>query len=97
MSKAKYLTEEILFSIQKLPPDSVGELLNFLEYLQFKNSSQSNQNSQNLQQSQKKLETKITPEQSEQIIEEILTEIGEDLPSLSDYAVSRAGIYEDHL
>ena len=38
----------------------------------------------------------ITPEESEQIIEEILTEVGDSIPSLSDYAVSRAGIYEDH-
>ncbi len=90
MSRAKYIPEEILLSIQKLPQDSLGELVNFIEYLQYKNSLTSNRERQNIQ------EEKITSEESEQIIEEILTEVGEDIPSLSDYAVSRAGIYEEH-
>lgn len=38
MSRAKYIPEEILSSIQKLPQDSLGELVNFIEYLQYKNS-----------------------------------------------------------
>jgi hypothetical protein len=96
MSKAKYIPEEILLSIQKLPQDSLGELVNFIEYLQFKNSSKPNQDNQNYQEAEVNLTTKITSEESEQIIEEILTEVGEEIPSLSDYAVSRAGIYEDH-
>lgn len=86
MSKAKYIPEEILSLIQSLPQDSLGELVNFIGYLQFKNSSAQ----------EVKISTKITSEESEQIIEEILTEVGDSIPSLSDYAVSRAGIYEDH-
>ncbi|HEY9772136.1 MAG TPA: DUF2281 domain-containing protein [Coleofasciculaceae cyanobacterium] len=42
MSKAKYIPEEILSSIQKLPEESLGELVNFIEYLQFKNSLKQN-------------------------------------------------------
>ncbi|MGL5793426.1 MAG: DUF2281 domain-containing protein [Waterburya sp.] len=96
MSQAKYIPEEILSFIQNLPPDSLEELVNFIEYLQFKNRFKPNQDNQNSQNSQINLETKLTPEESEQIIEEILTEVGDLIPSLSDYAVSRAGIYEDH-
>ena len=95
MSKAKYIRSEIFSSIQNLSQDSLGELVNFIEYLQFKNSLEQNQDSHNLQESQLNIETKITPEESEQIIEEILTEVGDSIPSLSDYAITRAGIYED--
>lgn len=37
----------------------------------------------------------LTPTESDSLIEQILTEVGEFPPSLSDYAVSRASIYED--
>ena len=96
MSKAKYNSEKILSSIQKLPEESLGELVNFIEYLQFKNSSKANQDDRNHSVAGISSTTKITPEESEQIIEEILTEVGDSIPSLSDYAVNRAGIYEDH-
>lgn len=96
MSKAKYIPEEILSSIQKLPESSLGELVNFIEYLQFKNSDHNNRESLNITVTQTKPKTEITLQQSEEIIEEILTEVGDSVPSLSDYAVSRAGIYEDH-
>jgi hypothetical protein len=96
MSKAKYIPEEILSSIQKLPEDFLGELVNFIEYLQYKNSLQPNQDNQNISAKEVNRTTKITPEESEQIIEEILTEVGDSIPCLSDYAISRASIYEDH-
>lgn len=95
MSKAKYNSEEILSSIQKLPEESLGELVNFIEYLQYKNSSKPNQVKQNIAAKEGNLTTKVTPEESEQIIEEILIEVGDSIPSLSDYAVSRAGIYSN--
>jgi hypothetical protein len=95
MSKAKYIPEEILSSIEKLPEDSLGELVNFIEYLQYKNSLKPNQDNQNISAKEVNRTTKITPEESEQIIEEILTEVGDSIPSLSDYAVSRAGIYSN--
>ena len=93
MSKAKYIRSEILSSIQKLPEESLGELVNFIEYLQFKNSPKQNSDNQNIPAEEENSITKITPEESEQIIEEILTKVGDSIPSLSDYAVSRAGIY----
>lgn len=96
MSKTKYIRSEILSSIQNLPQESLGELVNFIDYLKFKNSSKPNQDNQNIPAKEGNLTTKITPEENEQIIEEILTEVGDSIPSLSDYAVSRAGIYEDH-
>lgn len=91
-----WLQTAVLLSIKKLPQDSLGELVNFIEYLQFKNRSESNQDHQNYKEAEVNLTTKITSEESEQVIEEILTEVGEEIPSLSDYAISRAGIYEDH-
>ena len=33
----------------------------------------------------------------DKLIEEFMSCVGPDVPPLSDYAVSRAGIYEDHL
>jgi hypothetical protein len=93
MSKIKYIPEEILSSIQKLPEESLGELVNFIEYLQYKNSFKLNQDNQNISLKEVNRTTKITSEESEQIIEEILTEVGDSISSLSDYAVSRAGIY----
>lgn len=92
MSKAKYIPEEIFSSIQKLPEESLGELVNFIEYLQFKN----NRDSEPIQEQEIEAKTKITAEESKELIEEILIEVGDSIPSLSDYAVSRAGIYEDH-
>ena len=95
MSKTKYNSEEILSSIQSLPEESLGELVNFIEYLQFKNSLGRNKNNQNIQKTKNNREIKITAEKSEQIIEKILIEVGDLIPSLSDYAVSRTGIYSD--
>ena len=96
MSKAKYIPEEIFSSIQKLPEESLGELVNFIEYLQFKNNLKKNRDSEPIQEQEIEAKTKITAEESEELIEEILIEVGDSIPSLSDYAVSRAGIYEDH-
>ena len=98
MSKAKYNSEEILSSIQNLPEEYLGELVNFIEYLQHKNSLKTNQDNQNFAVVGDNLTTKITPEESEQIIKEILTEVGDSIdsiPSLDDYAVSRDGIYSN--
>jgi len=33
---------------------------------------------------------------ADQLADELTTSLGPNVPSLSDYAVSRAGIYEDH-
>jgi antitoxin ParD1/3/4 len=33
---------------------------------------------------------------ADQLADELTASLGSDVPSLSDYAVSRAGIYEDH-
>lgn len=96
MSKTKYIRSEIFSSIQNLPQESLEELVNFIEYLKFKNSPKPNQDNQNHLVEGVNSTTKITLEESEEIIEEILTEVGDSIPSLSDYAVSRAGIYEDH-
>lgn len=91
MSRVKAIPEEILLSIQNLPQESLGELVNFIEYLQYKNSLKKNRDSQTVREQ----EITITVEESEELIEQMLTEIGDSLPSLSDYAVSRAGIYSN--
>ena len=91
MSRVKAIPEEILLSIQNLPQESLGELVYFIEYLQYKNSLKKNRDSQTVREQ----EITITVEESEELIEQMLTEIGDSLPSLSDYAVSRAGIYSN--
>ena len=78
-------SETIIKSIEKLPPESLLELAQFIDYLQYKNQQQTLTNKQ-----------PITLEDSEQLTEELLQEIGNNLPNLSDYAVSRAGIYDEH-
>ena len=91
MSTIKAIPEEILLSIQNLPQESLGELVDFIEYLQYKNRLKKNRDSQTVREQ----EITITVEESEELIEQMLTEIGDSLPSLSDYAVSRAGIYSN--
>lgn len=95
MSKTKYIPEEIFSSIQNLPQESLGELVNFIEYLKFKNSPKPNQDNQNHLVEGVNSTTTITLEENEQIIEQILTEVGDSIPSLSERAVSRAGIYSN--
>ena len=96
MNTAKIIPEEILSSIQNLPQESLRELANFIEYLQYKNSLTKNRDLQNIHGQKIDAKTTITPETTEELIEEMLREIGDSIPSLSDYAVSRAGIYEEH-
>jgi hypothetical protein len=96
MSKVKAIPEEILLSIQSLPQESLRELTSFIEYLQYKNRSKKNQTNHTIKVQQIAEKTIINPAESEELIEEMLEVIGNSIPALSDYAVSRAGIYEDH-
>jgi len=96
MSSSEVIPEEILLSIQNLPQESLGELVDFIEYLQYKNSLKKNRDSQTYGEQEIETEITITAAESEELIEQMLTEIGDSLPNLSDYAVSRAGIYEEH-
>jgi len=96
MSSSEAIPEEILLSIQNLPQESLGELVDFIEYLQYKNSLKKNRASKTYEEQEIKAEITITASESEELIEQMLTEVGDSLPSLSDYAVSRAGIYDEH-
>ncbi|MDJ0716194.1 MAG: hypothetical protein QNJ54_18520 [Prochloraceae cyanobacterium] len=96
MTTIKAIPEEILLLIQNLPQESLRELAIFLEYLQYKNSLKKNQDNKTIQEPEIEAKTTITASESEKIIEEMLREVSNSLPSLSDYAVSRASIYEDH-
>lgn len=78
--------EHIWLSIQNLSPESLAELVNFIDYLHYKNKPQQQDEETNF----------MTSQESDLIIQEILTEMGGNISSLSDYAVSRAGIYEEH-
>ena len=85
MNKLNYTPETIIKSLERLPQESLLELAKFIEYLEFKYQGQDSINQQ-----------QITLQESEQLTDELLKEMGDNLPSLSDYAVSRAGIYEEH-
>ena len=95
MSRVKATPEEILLSIQNLPQESLGELVNFIEYLQYKNRLKKNRDSKTIREQEIEADITITSEESEEITEEMLREVSNSLPSLSDYAVSRAGIYSN--
>ena len=95
MSRVKAIPEEILLSIQNLPQESLGELVDFIEYLQYKNSLKKNRDSKTYEEQEIFAEITITAEESEEVTEEMLREVSNSLTSLSDYAVSRAGIYSN--
>jgi hypothetical protein len=86
MNTLTYDTETIIKSIKKLPQESLLELAQFINYLAYKNQQKILTNQQ-----------PISLEETEKLTEELLAEIGDELPYLSDYAVSREGIYEEHL
>lgn len=86
METATNIPAKVWISIQKLPPESLKELIDFIEDL----------NQKNISETQVPDNSTITSDESDRIIEEIFTEISDSLPYLSDYAMSRAGIYEEH-
>ncbi len=80
--------QQIFQVINTLPDNLILEIAEFLEYLQYKWSKEKqNRTTEDLE----------TFEQlADQLADEYEKISGNRIPQLSEYAVSRAGIYEEH-
>lgn len=79
--------QQIFEVINTLPDDLIIELAEFIDYLQYKSAKESRD------------EKNDSIEEFDRLADQLVDEyekIAGDIPPLSDYAVSRAGIYEDH-
>jgi hypothetical protein len=87
------LIAEILQKLQSLPEVKILEVLNFVEFLKY------NGERLTLQQSEDNVirEDEEFGAIADQLADEFQMYGGSNIPALSDYAVSRAGIYEEHL
>lgn len=85
------LIEEIVRKLHHLPEMKIVEVLDFVEFLtRSKERSSSEQVNANSQENQE------FEEIADQLADEFTMYVGANVPVLSDYAVSRAGIYEEH-
>jgi hypothetical protein len=87
------LIENIVTKLQSLPQTRLNEVLNFVEFVNW-------QEQHTAPSTINELDTTISNQDFEtltnQLIDDFSRHIDPNLPSLSDYAVSRAGIYEEH-
>ena len=87
------LIENIVTKLQSLPQTRLHEVLNFVEFVNW-------QEQHTAQSTINELDTTIGNQDFEtltnQLIDEFTRRIDSNLSSLSDYAVSRVGIYEEH-
>jgi len=80
--------QQIVEVINTLPDDLILEIAKFVEYLQYKWSQEKRE---------KTTEDMQTFEQlADQLADEYEKIAENKIPQLSEYAVSRAGIYEEH-
>jgi hypothetical protein len=91
------LIEEIVQKLHSLPEIKILEVLDFVEFLTRDNEDKS---SQQLEDELLENRTLQKDEEFEAIADRLADEfqmyVGATTPYLSDYAVSRAGIYEEH-
>lgn len=87
------LIENIVIKLQSLPQNRLHEVLNFVEFVhwQEQHTAQSSINATDTTTSNQNVETLMN-----QLTDEFSRRVDTNLLPLSDYAVSRAGIYEEH-
>jgi hypothetical protein len=87
------LIENIVTKLQSLPQTRLHEVLNFVEFInwQEQHPAQSTINELDITIGNQDFETLTN-----QLIDEFSRRVDPNLPLLSDYAVSRVGIYEEH-
>ncbi len=87
------LIQNIIDRLNHLPQSKLYEVLDFVEFLDWQKEHQRQLNVLSD-------ESEIDDPEFEVLVEDLLSEItnsmGGRIPLLSDQAVSRAGIYEDH-
>jgi hypothetical protein len=87
------LIEEIVRKLHHLPEVKILEVLDFVEFLTWNKERLISQQIESDVTSQKDQEFEAI---ANQVADEFATFVGLSIPVLSDYAVSRAGIYEEH-
>ncbi len=86
------LIEEIVRKLHSLPEVKILEVLDFVEFLTLKKEHLTlRQMGNDLLQEDEEFEAI-----ADQLADEFKVYVGTTVPVLSDYAVSRAGIYEEH-
>ncbi len=81
--------ESLVSKIQHLPKVKLREVSDFVEFLTW-------QESQKGQSERGDLEMELSDQEFETLADELTNAVGSNVTLLSDYAVSRAGIYEEH-
>ncbi|QLE58477.1 hypothetical protein [Nostoc sp. TCL26-01] len=87
------IIEKIVEKLHHLPKDKILEVLNFVEFLTW---HQGNLDPHLTEDSVRFREDEEFEVIADELADELQTYIGSNTPVLSDYAVSRAGIYEEH-
>jgi hypothetical protein len=87
------LIEEIVRKLHYLPEVKILEVLDFVEFLNWNKERSISQQIENDVTSQEDKEFEAI---ADQVADEFATFVGSSIRVLSDYAVSRAGIYEEH-
>jgi hypothetical protein len=88
------LIEEIVRKLHHLPEVKILEVLDFVEFLSWNKQRSISQQVESDVSSQEDQEFEAI---ADRVADEFATFAGSSIPVLSDYAVSRAGIYEEHL
>jgi hypothetical protein len=97
------LIEKIVDMLHRLPEDELQEVLNLTKVLAGQQNpeathveEQLNTKEMETEQPGAYLEDVAFEATADQLADELAKSAGSDMPKLSDYAVSRASIYEDH-
>lgn len=87
------LIKSIVSKLHDLPSPRLQEVLNFVEFL----AGQENRTDPlNISNVEREVNNQGFETLADRLADEVIECVGENVPLLSDYAVSRAGIYEEH-
>lgn len=87
------LIKSIVSKLHDLPSPRLHEVLNFVEFLAWQENRTDSLNISNVE---IEVNNQDFETLADQLADEVIECVGENVPLLSDYAVSRAGIYEEH-
>ncbi len=91
------LIENIVSKLHHLPQPKLNEVLNFVEFLTWQEERGNALDvSDTPSESSAEIDDRTFEDVANRVAEELAKSVGTNLPLLSDYAVSRAGIYEEH-
>lgn len=88
------LIDNIVSKLHHLPQTKLHEVLNFVEFLTWQ---EERGNSLDMSDRTAEIDDRTFEDLADRLADELATNVGANIPLLSDRAVSRAGIYEEHL